>query len=108
MTPGARGRGGHRRCAMVPGQGTTFKVYLPRSHDGPLHLLLTEIVLPGMNGRQLAGEILKERVHVRVIYMFGYADDTVLDGAVIEPDATFIEKPFTGESLLTTIRNALA
>jgi len=81
---------------------------LAREHDGPIHLLLTDVVLPGSSGRQVAREVLAERSDVRVLYMSGYTDDAIVNHGVLEPGLAFIQKPFAGDSLLRKVREVLA
>lgn len=78
-----------------------------RSDIGPVHLLLCDVVLPGMNGRELARQVLAERPDVRVLHMSGYPGDTVVNDCVLEAGLAFIQKPFTGDALLRKIREVL-
>jgi DNA-binding response OmpR family regulator len=81
---------------------------LARAHDGPIHLLLTDVVLPGTSGREVAWQVLGERGNVRVVYMSGYTDDGIVQHGVLEPGLAFIQKPFTGDALLRKIRDVLS
>lgn len=77
-----------------------------RGHDGPIALLLTDVVMPGMGGRELAALLADERPETRVVYMSGYPDDAVLRldlGQVV-----FVQKPFTAEGLAAKLREAVA
>ncbi|HEY3382140.1 MAG TPA: response regulator [Vicinamibacterales bacterium] len=78
-----------------------------REHDGPIHMLLTDVVLPGMGGRDVARQVLAERPDVRMAYMSGYTDDMIVHHGVLEPGLAFIRKPFTGEALLRKTREVL-
>jgi two-component system, cell cycle sensor histidine kinase and response regulator CckA len=76
------------------------------NHSGPIHLLLTDVVMPGMTGRELA-DILRARCPgIKVVYMSGYTTEAIRHG-VLDPSVTFIAKPFTAESLASTVREAL-
>jgi PAS domain S-box-containing protein len=79
---------------------------LARSHDGPIDLLLTDVVMPGTNGRQLARALTAEREHIKVLYMSGYAAEAVARYGVGPGDA-FLPKPFTPDSLESKVREAL-
>jgi PAS domain S-box-containing protein len=77
------------------------------NHPGPLHLLLTDVIMPGMNGRQLAGEALKRRSQLKVLFMSGYTDDVIAKHGVLDNGIPFIHKPFTVQTLVSKVRHAL-
>ncbi len=161
--------GGHIRVCSDLGQGTTFKVYLPRVdapaeapetgpppttaaggtetvllveddaslrrlaqrfleqagyvvleapsayaalevarlHSGAIQLLVTDVILPGMNGAALATQLLRLIPGVRVLYVSGYADDAIASHGVLEPDVDFLAKPYTQTDLATRVREIL-
>jgi PAS domain S-box-containing protein len=76
-------------------------------HDGPIHLLLTDLVMPHMSGKELAEQISSRRPNTRVLYMSGYADSAVLQGRTPAMEGAFLSKPFTAEHLLHGVRAAL-
>lgn len=78
-----------------------------RSHESDIHLLLTDIILPGIRGTELAAEIVSERPGLRVLFMSGYADDAVLQQGVLESGSSFIGKPFTVHDLTHKVRATL-
>ncbi len=80
---------------------------LCEQHAGPIDLLLTDVVMPGMSGRRLGEEALKLRPALKVIYMSGYTDEMIGPQAQRGFEAKFIQKPFTAERLLQRIRQAL-
>jgi two-component system, cell cycle sensor histidine kinase and response regulator CckA len=162
-----RQSGGHIWVYSEPGQGTTFKVYLPRAgqtarlqqapaspaeslrgsetillvedeealrglarslledsgytvleaelpeaateiarqHRGTIHLLFTDMVMPGMNGRILAANLAAIRPDMKVVYMSGYTGFT--NAGLADPDISLLAKPFTRETLLRKVREAL-
>ena len=160
-----RQSGGHVQLMSVPGKGTTFQIYLPRSderrvsgahssvsavpgsetvlvvedepavrslvqavlerhgyivlvaedgagaldvvdkHPGPIHVLLTDIVMPGMNGRDLAGVVTARRPSIRVIFMSGYTAD-IPTGLGVEGGPLFLSKPFSEQALTSKLREA--
>jgi two-component system cell cycle sensor histidine kinase/response regulator CckA len=73
----------------------------------PIHLLLTDIVLPRIDGRELAERVTRDRPHVRVLFMSGYPSRLSTGGALLEPGVQLLEKPFTAQALLTKTRQLL-
>ena len=77
-------------------------------YPGPIHLLLTDIVMPGMNGRELAARLQAVRPSLRVMYTSGYTADVIGREGVLDPGVTYLAKPFTTVELMTKLREALA
>jgi PAS domain S-box-containing protein len=76
--------------------------------DGPrVDLLLTDVVMPGMNGRELADAAIALRPGLKVLFTSGYTDDIVLDGRLLGREAVLLEKPFTRESLMRKVREVI-
>ena len=160
-----RQSGGHIWLYSEPGQGTTFKIYLPKVaaeaesilpgpgavalhsgtetillvedddgvreiasrilrqsgyqvlkarngdeamqicqvHEGPIHLVLTDLVMPGLNGRELVLQLASLRPGIKVAFMSGYAADGMLDQEMFGTGIVFIQKPFEAHSLTTKI-----
>jgi PAS domain S-box-containing protein len=77
-------------------------------YPGSIELLLTDVVMPGMNGRLLAESLHKTRPEMAVLYMSGYTDDMVVRTGVVAAGAAFLQKPFTPAKLLDHVRAVLA
>lgn len=80
---------------------------LAERHHGPIHLLLTDVVMPGSNGRQLAERLVALRPETKVLYMSGYTDDRLLRCGVLEQGLRLVRKPFTPGDLLRQVREVL-
>jgi nitrogen-specific signal transduction histidine kinase/CheY-like chemotaxis protein len=163
--------GGHIWTYSEPGQGTTFKIYLPavqeaggapqqadlpsrmgtrgtetilvledeasvrklvqamlgqqgytileasnpvealrqcREHPGSIHLLVTDVVMPGMGGRQVAELAVQYRPTLKVLYMSGYTGEAIAQHGALYPGVMFLQKPFSSESLLQKVREVLS
>jgi two-component system cell cycle sensor histidine kinase/response regulator CckA len=161
--------GGHIWVYSEPGQGTVFKIYLPRlqaaretaasgpaaeiipqgretillvedeevvrqvthrilqrqgytvldakdgqdaleileQHPGPVHLMVTDLVMPGMNGRELALKMTAAHPEIKVLYMSGYAENGIVNQGVLEEGIVYIQKPFEARVLAYRVRELL-
>lgn len=75
--------------------------------EGPLDLLLTDVVLPKLGGRQVAEAVQRGRPDVRVLFMTGYTEDKVLEESLRTGNPGFLRKPFKAERLLSCVRDVL-
>ncbi|MFZ1061728.1 MAG: GAF domain-containing protein [Candidatus Rokuibacteriota bacterium] len=161
--------GGSIWCYSEPGQGTAFKIYLPRvdeaveslepappaaapqrgsetvllvededelrsvaremlemygytvleadhpdeallkaeRHSGPIHVLVTDVVMPKMSGRDLARRLVPLRPEMRVLYISGYTDEAIVHHGVLDSGTAFLEKPFNPDELARKVREVL-
>jgi two-component system, cell cycle sensor histidine kinase and response regulator CckA len=77
------------------------------SHDAPIHLVLTDAVMPGLSVREMVDRVRALRPGVRILYMSGYTDDTIVRHGVLLADVAFLQKPFTLDALAHKVRAAL-
>ena len=80
---------------------------LGSSYPGHIHLLLTDVVLPGMSGPQLAARLAPLRPEMRILYMTGYADDAIVHRGVLSAGQSLLVKPFTSLGLAHEVKKAL-
>jgi two-component system cell cycle sensor histidine kinase/response regulator CckA len=80
---------------------------LMADYERPIQLLLTDVVMPELGGRELALRLKEARSELKVLFMSGYADDTIVQQGVLEAGAAFLQKPFTPDALASKIREVL-
>jgi len=76
-------------------------------HVGPIHLLITDVVMPGIGGRELAERVSATRPGIKVLYMSGYTDQAIVHQGVLQTDAVLLQKPFTLATLASKLREVL-
>jgi signal transduction histidine kinase len=76
-------------------------------YGGTIHLLLTDVVMPGMSGRELADRLAAQRPGIRVLYMSGYPGDEVIQHGAFPPGSAFLQKPFSPDALARKARDVL-
>ncbi len=80
---------------------------LANVHEGPLHLVITDVVMPGISGPKLVGELLASRPELKVLYISGHTRDLIAGHGMLHDSAALLRKPFTPEFLLGQIRSIL-
>jgi two-component system, cell cycle sensor histidine kinase and response regulator CckA len=85
----------------------TEGIALCKNHQGPIHLMLTDILMPGMGGRELAEEVVRLRPKIKVLFMSGYTDDALVLEDIKAQGTPFLQKPFTLQELGLRIRDLL-
>jgi len=78
-----------------------------KEHNGPIHLLLTDVVMARMGGKEAAERLQPLYPRMKIIYMSGYTDNAIVHHGVLEPGLNFLEKPFTPKGLARKVRKAL-
>jgi two-component system, cell cycle sensor histidine kinase and response regulator CckA len=76
-------------------------------HQGPIHLILTDVVMPGMNGRVMVERLVTRYPEARILFMSGYTDDALAPMGVAPADVAFLNKPFTPKELAERVRDVL-
>jgi PAS domain S-box-containing protein len=92
---------------VVEASGGAAAIRLVEQHAGPIDLLITDVVMPEVNGRQLVEHLLPGRPDLRVLYVSGYTNDAVVRHGVFESNVDFLQKPFTIEALTGKVRQVL-
>ncbi len=76
-------------------------------HEGPIHLLVTDVVMPEMNGKELMGRIEKIKPQIKVLFMSGYTGNVIANRGILEDEVNFLPKPFSVNSLAAKVRKVL-
>jgi PAS domain S-box-containing protein len=82
-------------------------IQISQAHKGPIHLLLTDVIMPGMNGRELANKVVPTRPEMRVLYMSGYTENHIGHNGTLDEGITLLQKPFTLPALKAKVREML-
>ena len=91
---------------LVAGTGSDAE-RVAGAHAGPIHLLMTDVVLPGLNGREVARRLVAQRAGIRVLFLSGYTDDAIVHHGVLDPGVAFLQKPFSPAVLGRKVREVL-
>jgi len=82
-------------------------ILISNAHSGPIHLLLTDVVMPGMTGRELANQLAPRRSEMKVLYMSGYTENAIGRNGTLDSGITLLQKPFTLPTLQAKVREVL-
>lgn len=92
---------------VIEAEGGAEAMRLAEEHPGEIHLMVSDVVMPEMGGRQLLDAIRRHRPSLRVLFMSGYTDDAILMHGVVETKDAFIQKPFTPLALARRVREVI-
>jgi CheY-like chemotaxis protein len=76
-------------------------------HQGKIDLVITDVVMPGMGGREMVEQLAKTRPETKVLYLSGYTEDAIISEGTIESGTAFLQKPFTLQNLSRKVREVL-
>ena len=93
------------RVLEAPNGETGWRV--AESHRDEIDILITDVIMPGMGGRELARKLLEIRPRIGVLYLSGYTEDTILHQGALDPGTAFLQKPFTLQNLARKVREVL-
>jgi PAS domain S-box-containing protein len=93
--------------AVVDAHDAAAALAIASKHDGRIHLLLTDVVMPKMSGRELAEKLGPTRPDMKVLFMSGYTDDTIVHHGVLGEGVAFLQKPITPDTLARKVREVL-
>ena len=89
--------------AATPGEA----IHLFDTHQGPVHLLVTDVVMPEMNGRELAARLRVSKPELKALFVSGYSASALAPRGVLDEGVHFLQKPFSLEDLAASVRGAL-
>jgi CheY-like chemotaxis protein len=92
---------------VLDADGGEEAIRLCRTHVGPIDLLLTDVVMPEMSGKEVADRLLELRPEIRVLFMSGYTDEAIVQHGVLDANVEFIQKPFTWLKLTQKVTDLL-
>ena len=92
---------------VLEAASTAAALQISNSHASPIHLLLTDVIMPGMNGRELAQRITSSRPAMKVLFMSGYTENAIGHNGLLEPGLNLLQKPFSLPALKTRVRELL-
>jgi PAS domain S-box-containing protein len=96
-----------RGYVVIAAEAGEEALRLANAHDGVIHLLVTDVVMPGMSGRDLAQHLAPVRREMKALYLSGYTDDAIVQHGVLEPGIAFLQKPFMPQELARKVREVL-
>ena len=92
---------------MIEAADGAVAMQIAVAHEGAIHLLLTDVIMPGMNGRELAQSISEIRPNVKVLYMSGYTENVIGRNGTLDAGVRLLQKPFSLHKLKNKVREVL-
>ncbi|HEY4574511.1 MAG TPA: ATP-binding protein [Thermoanaerobaculia bacterium] len=92
---------------VLAAHDATQALAVAEEHAGPIHILVTDVVMPGLSGSQLAGQLSQRLPGLRVLYISGYPEDSISHHGVLNPEQHFLQKPFPPGQFLEKVREVL-
>ncbi len=92
---------------VLSAESPSQAIAMAETYVEPIHLLVTDVVLPGMNGRVLAERLMQKRQELKILFVSGYTEDIIAHHGELDPGTNFLEKPFTHETLSAKVRCVL-
>ena len=93
--------------SVLAAQSGADALRVAERHDEPIHLVLTDVVMPGLSGRELVRQLSVVRPGMKVLYISGYSDEAIARHGVLDPGTAFLQKPFTPDRLASKVREVL-
>jgi CheY-like chemotaxis protein len=98
---------GERGYTVLPASNGADALAVAEGHPGVIHLVVSDVVMPGMTGRILAERLTTLRPSVKALFMSGYTDDDVMRRGILDRSTAFLQKPFTPDQLAQKVREVL-
>jgi len=92
---------------VLEGENGEAGIAAAAGHRGRIDLIITDVVMPGMGGREMVKQLAETRPETRVLYLSGYTEDAIVSDGSIEKGTAFLQKPFTLQSLSRKVREVL-
>lgn len=81
---------------------------IAKEYKGDIHLILTDVIMPGMHGKDVVQKIQSQRPNIKVIYMSGYTENIIMEKGILPSDINYIQKPFSSSDLVKKVRKVLS
>jgi two-component system, cell cycle sensor histidine kinase and response regulator CckA len=92
---------------ILQASGGAEALLLAAQHPGNIHLLLTDVIMPGMTGKDVSAQLLSQRPGTKVLFISGYSGELIAHRGILDAGVDYLAKPFTPESLVTKVREVL-
>jgi DNA-binding response OmpR family regulator len=92
---------------VLQASGGADALLLARQHPGPIHMLLTDVIMPGMTGKDVSMQLLAQRPGTKVLFISGYSGELIAHRGILDAGVDYLPKPFTPDSLVAKVREVL-